>query len=78
MDPEIYERFKGWYDSLSSIPAKLITNPTLEHIPEELVPLINIREVVYTNMKPVYLALSRINISPGPDDQKMLFMDYAG
>ena len=78
IDPEIYERFKGWYDSLSSIPAKLITNPTLEHIPEELVPLINIREVVYTNMKPVYLALSRINISPGPDDQKMLFMDYAG
>ena len=78
MDPDIYERFKAWHDGLQSLPAKLITNPALEHIPEELVPLINIREVVYTNMKPVYLALSRINISPGPEDQKMLFMDYVG
>lgn len=76
IDPEIYERFKKWHDGLTSIPAKLITNPALEHIPEELIPLINVREIIYTNMKPVYLSLSRINITPGPDDLKLLFSDY--
>ena len=50
-------------------------NPDAPIIPKELIPLVDVRHVVYNNMKPVYLTLDQLGISVGYKKQKVLFSD---
>jgi hypothetical protein len=60
-------------------PSAIFIEPNQQRIPPELLPLINIREIIYANMSPVYLVLESLNISCGHDSsRRMLLGDIYG
>lgn len=73
--PAIHKRVLAYLSSHKTFPNQLVVDPVVGHIPEELIPLINKREVVYTNLSPVYSTLEQIGITVGCEKQKLLFSD---
>ena len=73
--PAIYAQMKSYLTIHKTLPNQLVVDPVVGHIPEELIPLINKRAVVYTNLSPVYSTLEQIGISVGCEKQKLLFCD---
>lgn len=73
--PKIYRSLMEYLDEMKKLPNQLVVDPVVGHIPEELIPLIDKREVVYANMSPVYSTLKQIGISVGCEKLKLLFSD---
>lgn len=73
--PAIYAQMRSYLTIHKELPNQLVVDPVVGHIPEELIPLINKRAVVYTNLSPVYSTLKQIGISVGCEKQKLLFCD---
>ena len=73
--PEIYKRMAAYEKANKKLPNYILVDPVVGHIPEELVPLINKRKVVYENMSPVYSTLEQVGISVGCSKQHLLFSD---
>lgn len=53
----------------------MLLNPDAPVIPEELIPIIDLRSIIYTNLKPIYLTLTQLGISVGFEQKKLLFTD---
>lgn len=45
-------------------------------LPEELIPLVNMRAIIYKNLTPAQLAIKQTGIAPALQKQMPLFMDY--
>lgn len=73
--PNIHKQLMKYLGDKKKLPNQLVVDPVVGHIPEELIPLINKREVVYTNLSPVYSTLEQIGIAVGCKNQKLLFCD---
>ena len=73
--PSIYKKMSAYVQKMKKLPNHMIVNPVVEHIPDELIPLINVRAVVWHNITPSYNTLKRLNISVGCDKMKLLFSD---
>lgn len=77
---DIYSRLTRYMETIGD---KKITrvpiNPALNKIPDELIPLIDSKLIVYKNCSPMYLALESFGLSTGiPSKKKMLFVDIFG
>ena len=73
--PKIYEDMLTFVNQYKKFPGTIIINPQLEKIPTELLPVIDIREIIYDNIKPTYYTLNRLGISCGFEKQKVLLSD---
>ena len=76
--PNIFNKMKRYVGKIQKFPNHLIINTVGDHIPDELIPLINIRAVIWHNIKPSYNTLKRLNISVGCEKQKLLLSDIYG
>lgn len=79
--PDIFDKLYNYISTLD--PKKKISripiNPVLNSIPQELIPLIDSKTIVYKNCSPMYLALESLGLSNGiPSNKKMLFTDLFG
>lgn len=74
-----YPRFAGklkvWINEHPKFPTKLIINPSLEKVPEEIIGLIDVKHLIELNVKPAYSILNQLNINCGSSTANMLFSD---
>ncbi len=76
--PDIYAKMTKYFSRTKKFLNHLIINTVGDYIPEELIPLINVRAVIWHNIKPSYNTLKRLNISVGCEKQKLLLSDIYG
>lgn len=76
--PDIYKKMRKYIIENKKLPNNLIINPADNSIPKEMVPLVNVRAVIWHNIKPSYNTLSRLNIGVGCEKQKLLLSDIYG
>lgn len=72
-DEAIYSKFVAFYDKYERWPASIALNPSTNIIPKELIPLIDVREIVYLNMNPMYMTLDSLNIGVGYSKSRLMF-----
>lgn len=78
--PEVYKKLYEFLErtgnrKMSRIPL----NPVLNKIPEELIPLVNSKSIVFKNCSPLYLAFESLGVSSGiPTKKQVLFVDLYG
>jgi len=77
-DKTIKEKFSAFFDKYKKWPSAIVLNPMMEKFPRELIPLANIRDIIYLNIHPSYLTLEQLNISIGNEDKNMLLSDMYG
>lgn len=75
MDKGIHDRFKKFLESNKRCPSSVFIEPLSRTIPPELLPLIDIRPIVYKNMASIYLTLESLNLGVGFGKQKMLLSE---
>ncbi len=75
MDPEIYTSMTDYIAKHGKLPTAIGMSPITPRIPPELIELADIRHVVYSNIKPIYLTLERLGISVGFEKQQLLLSD---
>jgi hypothetical protein len=73
--PDIYKAMRKYLLEKKTFPKQLIVNPSMDELPIEMVQLVDIREIIWHNIQPVYSALKRINIAIGCEKQKLLLSD---
>lgn len=76
--PDIFNKMQRYISKTKKFLNHLIVNTVGDQIPEELIPLINVRAVIWHNIKPSYNTLKRLNISVGCEKQKLLLSDIYG
>ena len=74
--PKIHKNLKAYLDEYGKLPTYICINS--EKIPEALIPLINIREIIHFCCKPMYLTLARVNIHLGLMKKSLLMSDVYG
>lgn len=78
--PDIYQKT---ISCLKDIGKKEISriplSPAMDRVPDEIIPLINAKSIVYKNCAPMYLALESLGFSTGINsNKKVLFVDLFG
>ena len=73
--PKIAEKFSNFIVKYGRSPTSFLVNPVGNKVPEELIPLIKIHEIIYHNVRPCHLILKQIGISCGYDKDRLLFSD---
>jgi len=73
--PRFFGKLKTWVEQHPKYPSKLIINPSLEKVPEEIIGLIDVRHLIDLNVKPAYSILNQVNINCGSSSAHMLFSD---
>lgn len=75
--PSIYEKYEQYRAKHPKRNITRIVIPVgLKVVPEEIVPLINARSIIYKNTKPTQLLLKSLGVDLGNMKQEPLFMDY--
>ena len=73
------ETFKKWQEFVSmkkgKVPTAFVMSATCKKIPEELIPIIDVRTIIYNNLNPAYITLERLNISTGNKKKKVILSD---
>lgn len=77
-DATIREKFKAFKEKYGRWPSAIVLNQMMDKIPPELIPLADIREIIFSNMKPSYLTLEKMNVNVGNEGKKMLLSDIYG
>lgn len=77
-NPKLYKAIQKFIEQHKKFPNNVIINPLLDKIPEEIIPLIDVRSIVYHNIRPTYTTLERLNIGVGLSKFKMLLSDVYG
>lgn len=77
-DKSIQKKFKDFFQKYGKWPSAIALNPMSDTFPKELLPIANIREAIYLNIRPSYLTLERMNISVGNEKQHQLISDIYG
>lgn len=73
--PDIFKKLQKYLVTKQKLPNHLIVNPVGNVIPKEMIPLVNVRAVIWHNIKPSYNTLNRLNIGVGCEKQKLLLSD---
>lgn len=73
--PKTHRRMVKYLEIHRALPNNLITNPLLDKVPEELIPLINKQSIIFHNVQPVYSVMERIGICIGNKKDELLFSD---
>lgn len=74
-DPVIYEKMVSYIDRNQKMASAIALNLDSPEIPKELAPLIDIREIIFYNIRPIHLTLKQHNISVGMEKKRLLFQD---
>lgn len=75
--PSIYNKFTKLIEKNGKKPITRIPIPvSCPSIPEEIIPLIDIRSIIYKNMSPAQLLLKSLCIDLGSTKRQPLFSDY--
>jgi hypothetical protein len=74
-DKTMHDAWCSFVEEKGKFPTSIVIAPTARKIPEEIIPLCDIRAIIYKNMKPVYLTLERLNISQGFSKKELLLSD---
>lgn len=75
IDRSIVKKFTTFLERYGKTPTYIATNPTNNTVPKELVPLIDIRAIIYHNIKPCYIIMKQLGIDIGFEKDKILFSD---
>ncbi len=73
--PEIYGRMVEFEKKYKKSPNFLMINPLAQKIPEEIQPLVDIRSILYHNLKPVFLIMTQLGLGVGFEKNKLLYSD---
>lgn len=76
--PVIAKKFEAFILKYGKAPSKVLINPNLNHIPEELIPLVKTRDIIADNVNPCRLILRQLGISCGFDKDNILFTEIYG
>lgn len=78
--PEIHKKMIAFLDKANGKKiSRIPLNPVLDQIPEEIIPLVNIKSIVHKNCSPMYLAFESLGVSSGiPSRKQVLFTDIYG
>ena len=80
-DPDICERFMRFLNSkdekgtLHKWPSYIVINPVGGKVPPELIPLIKVKDIIKSSVRPCHLLLRQIPINCGFDDDNNLFSE---
>lgn len=74
-DPDIYKKMVEFKNKYKKLPSAFAINPLNNKIPEELIPIIDIRGIIYHNVRATYRTLDRLKIGIGNENKKMLLSD---
>ncbi len=75
MDKEIHDRFRKFLEVNKRCPTAVFIEPMSRTIPPELLPLVDVRPIVYKNMSSIYLTLESLNLGVGFGKQQMLLSE---
>ena len=74
-DEKIYNNFIMFNNKYGKYPKYIILNPNNPAIPKEIIPLIDIKEIIYHNVKVLHMTLERFGIGIPYEKQKLLLSD---
>ncbi len=75
MDKGIYDRFRKFLENNKRCPSAVFIEPLRRKIPPELLPLVDVRPIVYKNMSSIYLTLESLNLGVGFGKHQMLLSE---
>ena len=73
--PKTYVKFNEFIQKYGKAPKAFVMSATCRKIPEEIIPLIDVRGIIYNNLNPVYITLERLNIATGHKKKKVILSD---
>jgi hypothetical protein len=76
-NPSAYKKYLAHVGDKKQ-PSAIVLHSLCRSIPEELIPLINVRHIIFSNLKPAYLTLERLGIAVGHDKRQLLLGDIYG
>lgn len=75
-NPTVHEKMVALMEEMGKkFPDRFVLNNRVRSIPKELIPLLNVREIVFPIMKPIYITLERIHVTIGHKDENVLLSD---
>lgn len=76
----IYKKTLLFVEEKGKFPTNLLINPASNKIPEEIIPLIDHRKIIYHNCAPLYQVMEKLNIGVAhiSKETKTLLMDLYG
>lgn len=77
-DRTIAKNFENFILKYGKAPSFVAINPISNKIPKELIPLVQIRKIVYANTAPCKLFLKQLGIDCGFDKDQLLFTEVYG
>ena len=75
--PKFQAKLEEWLKS-HKYPSKLIINPSIDRVPPMLIPLIDVKKIIYQDCQGAYYTLRRLNISTGHPKLKIRFSEIYG
>ena len=73
--PRFCKRFEEWVKSHAKYPSRLVINPALDRVPDEIRGLIDIKHLIDLNIRPAYTILNQLNINCGSASAGVLFSE---
>jgi DNA polymerase elongation subunit (family B) len=73
--PAIFKRWTNYVTVYSKHPSGFMIELAYNRIPEELIPVLDIRGIIYANIKPVYATLGLLGIPTVHEGQNLLLSD---
>ena len=76
----IYKKTLEFVEEKGKFPSNLLINPASNKIPEEIIPLVDHRKIIYHNCAPLYQVMEKLNIGVAhiSKEMKTLLMDLYG
>lgn len=75
MNSSIYSKMQRYLDQYGKFPTSIVIPNNASGIPRELAPIVNVREIIYNNMRPTYMTLERLGINIGYKSESALLSD---
>lgn len=76
--PGIAKKLEAFLLKYKKLPGRICINPITGKVPEELIPLITIRDIIYNAVEPCRLILKQLGIDVGFKPDKPLFNEIYG
>ena len=74
-DRKIYDNLVIFHNTYGKYPKYIILNPNNPIIPKEVIPLIDIKDIIYHNVKVLHMTLERFGIGIPYEKRKLLLSD---
>lgn len=73
--PKIYASFKLYKDMGNKVPTAIIINPDSRVVPKSLLPIIDMNNIIYHNLSPIYNTLHQLKIHTPFKKKRYLFRE---